>query len=299
MTKHFQRNFTELRKKASIWQRDLEELLSNPDKKKLFDACFQNSFQDLSRLDWHPNSEVATRQAFGDVLENWADKIPGLIGGSADLEPSNMTCAFAEKVGDFKRDHREGRNLAFGVREFPMSAIANGLALYGGFVPFDATFLSFADYSRPALRLGAIQKVRVIHELTHDSFHLGEDGPTHQPIEHLMALRVIPDLLVIRPADARETEVTMEAALREINRPSAICLSRQKLPLIQCSSEKLAEASRGAYIVQGEDEFELIIMATGSEVSLAMEAAKKIARKVRIISMPCLEWFEEQDSKYR
>ena len=298
-THHFRRNFDKNRKSAEAWRSALKDLLSDKGKQELYDNCFNNDFTKLSKISWPEGKEVATRNAFGDIIENWADQLHCLIGGSADLEPSNMTGAFAAKVGDFNRENHGGRNLAFGVREFPMSAVTNGLALYGGFVPFDATFLSFADYSRPALRLGAIQKVRVMHEFTHDSFYLGEDGPTHQPVEHLMALRVIPDFLVIRPADARETQVVMEAALREKERPSAVCLSRQKLPLLTCSEEVLGEATKGAYVVRDEESFEIIIMASGGEVSLAIAAADALEKKVRVVSMPCWEWFEEQDEAYK
>ena len=299
ITAHFRRNFDQRRSTAKTWASDLATLLEESAKKSLYQQCFASDYQNLTRITWPDGKAVATRNAFGDVVENWAEQLPNLIGGSADLEPSNMTGPFAEKVGDFTRDNRSGRNLAFGVREFPMSAVCNGLALYGGFVPFDATFLSFADYSRPALRLGAIQQVRVIHEFTHDSFYLGEDGPTHQPVEHLMALRVIPDFLVIRPADAKETQVVMEAALKETKRPSAICLSRQKLPLLELPDATIESASRGAYVVQDSADFEIIIMATGAEVSLALAAADRLEEKVRVVSMPCLEWFDEQDAAYR
>ena len=224
------------------------------------------------------------------------------MGGSADLEPSNMTGAFAKKVGDYEPSNRKGRNLNFGVREFPMSALTNGMALHGGLIPFDATFLSFADYSRGALRLGAIQKVRVIHEFTHDSFYVGEDGPTHQPIEHVMGLRVIPDLYVMRPADPVETEVLMRKAVA-MSLPSALCLTRQKVPYLPLTAEQVANAVKGAYIVKETKPGTrptLILMATGSEVSLALEAAEKLSSEaVRVVSMPCWELFEEQTPEYK
>ena len=181
-----------------------------------------------------------------------------------------------------------------------MSAICNGIALYGGLIPFDATFLSFADYSRPALRLGAIQKVRVIHEFTHDSFFLGEDGPTHQPVEHLMSLRVMPDIYVMRPADARETEVMLRQAVGLKTAPTALCLSRQKLPSLGLSSEEYDLARKGAYVVRDAENFDLIILATGGEVSLALGAAKELTEyRVRVVSMPCWELFAEQSAEYQ
>ncbi len=296
---HFRRNFDKRRQTVETWQKSFNELLQDQQMSKLFKACFENDYKDLHDIEWDSGSQVATRNAFGDVLESWAEQVPNIIGGSADLEPSNMTGAFAKKVGDFTRDYRQGRNLAFGVREFPMSAICNGIALHGGLVPFDATFLSFADYSRPALRLGAIQKVRVIHEFTHDSFYLGEDGPTHQPVEHIMSLRLIPDFLVMRPADAHETQVMMKCALRNSKKPAAICLSRQKLPLLDLPRETLALAAKGAYVVKEDPKAEIIIVASGGEVSLALKAAAEIPVPSRVVSMPCWELFEEQDADYK
>ncbi|NRA66424.1 MAG: transketolase [Pseudobacteriovorax sp.] len=296
---HFQRNFDARREEVKQWGTELETLLSDAGKKAAFQSYFENDYKELPRKNWNAGDQIATRNAFGEVIENWADQVPSLVGGSADLEPSNMTGAFAAKVGDFNREDRGGRNFAFGVREFPMSAVCNGIALHGGLVPFDATFLSFADYSRPALRLGAIQKVRVIHEFTHDSFYLGEDGPTHQPVEHVMSLRSIPDFLVIRPADARETQVLMEVAVQDKARPSAICLSRQKLPVLDQSEENLELAKKGAYIVRDVQDPEVIIMATGGEVSLALEAAEKLSQRARVVSMPCWELFDEQDDGYK
>jgi transketolase len=180
-----------------------------------------------------------------------------------------------------------------------MSAIANGIALHGGLIPFDATFLSFSDYARPALRLGAIQKIRVIHEYSHDSFYLGEDGPTHQAIEHVMSLRLIPDFYLMRPADAVETEFMVRAAL-ELDAPSAICLTRQKLPQLKLDREIVANSVRGAYIVQDCKDPELLIIATGSEVSLALQTAQLMKeRRIRVVSMPCWELFLKQDKSYQ
>jgi transketolase len=279
----------------------LEAKLKDQSFKKTWDSRFHipKDYNHLSEIKWDKAKEIATRNAFGDIIKQWAPELPTLFGGSADLEPSNMTGAFAKVVGDFDHQSRKGRNMNFGVREFPMSALCNGLALHGGFIPFDATFLSFADYSRGALRLGAIQRCRVIHEFTHDSFYLGEDGPTHQPIEQVMALRLIPDFYVMRPADPVETEVLMQKAI-ELKQPSALCLTRQKVPFLKLEKSKIKDATKGAYIVRDDPHADFLIIATGSEVSLALEVADKLKdRKTRVVSMPCWELFEDQPKQYR
>jgi len=302
---HFQRRFGNLRANAKGWRSKLAHRIETDSAfKSAYDTAFgKEDFSHLKKTTWPKDKAVATRNAFGDVLKDWVEQIPNLIGGSADLEPSNMTGPFAKKVGDFSKANPGGRNLAFGVREFPMSAICNGISLHGGLIPFDATFLTFSDYSRPALRLGAIQQCRVIHEFTHDSFYLGEDGPTHQPVEHVMTLRAIPDFYLMRPADALETQFMMEEALK-LHAPTAICLSRQKLPILPLSDAKAEEARKGAYVVRDSADFNLMILATGSEVSLAMDAAvilekENPALKIRIVSMPCWEIFENQPKPWR
>ena len=297
---HFQRNFAALRRKAAAWRSRHQQKLGDSAFKKSWDQHYgEHDVAKLSVVPWDKSKEIATRNAFGDILKQWAVELPSLFGGSADLEPSNMTGAFAKIVGTFDADHRQGRNLNFGVREFPMSAMCNGLALHGGLVPFDATFMSFADYSRPALRLGAIQKTRVIHEFSHDSFYLGEDGPTHQPIEQVMALRAIPDLYLMRPADPLETEAMMRKAIA-LSLPSAIALTRQKVPFLNMPREDiLAGAVKGAYVVLDTTDANLIIMATGSEVGLALEVATKLkGYRVRVVSMPCWELFQAQSAAY-
>ncbi len=298
---HFQREFKVKAQTAQKW-RNLADELSQKDAS--FKKKFTHSFIELDKeafplVDFSAEKAMPTRNAFGKIIAQWAQTASNLIGGSADLEPSNMTEWFAEKVGDFTANNPQGRNLAFGVREFPMAAISNGIALHGGLVPFDATFLVFSDYARPALRLGALQQARVIHEFTHDSFYLGEDGPTHQPIEHLMALRGIPDFLVMRPADAQETAILTRQAVFE-KRPSAICLSRQKLPSLQLTDKQKQDVCNGGYILHDAPNFEAIIIATGSEVSLALEAIKKMPqKKFRIVSLPCWELFAETDPAYQ
>ena len=297
----FQRRFPALRAKVKEWSRHLAQKV---EKDVAFKERWAQHFEPLnssllSPVPWNLDQSIATRNAFGDIIKHWAHELPQLIGGSADLEPSNMTGAFAKAVGDFDRDHHGGRNINFGVREFPMSALCNGIALHGGLIPFDATFLSFADYSRGALRLGAIQKTRVIHEFTHDSFYLGEDGPTHQPVEQIMSLRVIPDLHVMRPADPQETEVLMRKAL-ESNLPSAICLTRQKVPYLKLPKEQLALAAKGAYVIQDAPDANLLLIATGSEVALALEVAAQLpSYRCRIVSMPCWELFAAQSKSYQ
>jgi len=299
---HYRRNFAKKSSRVKEWQESLDkELKNNPDFKQLYDKIYASiSVDELSSIDWPTDKAIATRNAFGEIIEKWADELPQLVGGSADLEPSNMTGAFAKKVGDFQGESPKGRNFAFGVREFPMSAICNGIALNGGLVPFDATFLSFADYSRAALRLGAIQKAQVIHEFSHDSFYLGEDGPTHQAVEQVMSLRLIPDFFVMRPADAIETEVMMRESLNLTENPSAICLSRQGLPLLPIERKAYDNAKRGAYVVSDVKDPEYVIFATGSEVSLALETAELLGKdKVKIISVPCWELFDLQDKPYQ
>lgn len=298
---HFQATFAEKKEYARKWNSTLLSRKQDPEYASKVNKRFDPvPVQQLSQVDFG-KGPMATRSSFGKIIAAWANEIPSLIGGSADLEPSNMTGEFAKKVGDFSASNRRGRNLAFGVREFPMSAISNGLALYGGFTPFDATFLSFSDYSRPALRLGAIQKVTVIHEFTHDSFYLGEDGPTHQPVEHLMSLRAMPNMSVVRPADSLETEVCMRKVLGRRDRPACFALSRQALPHLARTPEQVSLIGRGAYILHaGGENVDTIIFATGSEVSLALGVADLIGKdKVRVVSVPCWEWFFETNEQYR
>jgi transketolase len=296
---HFQRNFGKRRDEAKSWRAGFDAKSKDAAFAKLYKAYFDDpDTAKLSKIDWAGKS-IATRDAFGDIIKQWQAELPNLFGGSADLEPSNMTGAFAKAVGDFDGESRKGRNINFGVREFPMSAFCNGMALHGGLIPFDATFLSFADYSRPALRLGAIQQCRVIHEFTHDSFYLGEDGPTHQPVEQVMALRAIPGLYLMRPADPQETEVLMRRAIG-LSQPSALALTRQKVPLLNISSDRLALAAKGAYALNDEKNPDMIIIATGSEVSLALAVADKLKpQKIRVVSMPCWELYEEQPQSYK
>ncbi|NOZ03550.1 MAG: transketolase [FCB group bacterium] len=299
---HFRRRFEALRAGSKEWKKELETARSKPEFRRLWEQVVEDKLPQLEYPEFEAGTSVATRKAFGVVLEHFAGQLPHLVGGSADLEPSNYTGGFAEQFGDYQKDNRNGRNLAFGVREFPMAAIMNGLALHGGIIPFGGTFLVFADYSRPALRLGALQKIRVIHEFTHDSFFVGEDGPTHQPVEQIMALRTIPDFNVYRPADAKETAVCFKLAIEDRETPSAILLSRQGLPVISEDIETIEKGvRRGGYVIRDcEGSPEIVLLATGSEVSLALEVAERIAdRRVRVVSLPCWEIFDRQPEEYR
>ena len=297
--KHFQqRTIYKLRKAVAHKNRQLAQKRNDRQFAEQLDRYYQQKV-DFSSIPYLSSStKEATRKVFGSLLAHYADYLPNLCGGSADLEPSNMTEQFTARVGEFTRDNRQGRGFAFGVREFAMSAISNGLALYGGLIPFDATFLCFSDYARSALRLGALQGARVIHEYTHDSFWVGEDGPTHQPVEHLASLRAMPDCYVMRPADAIETEVLFRVAIN-LNFPSAICLTRQTVePLPDIADRQLAVA-RGGYLVRASDDDQLLLIASGSEVSLALAVATKLTIATRVVSMPCWELFDEQSASYR
>ena len=246
---------------------------------------------------------MATRVASGEVINAIAQSLPSLVGGSADLTPSNNTWIKSSKA--FQKDNRSGRYLHFGVREHAMGGIINGIAYHGGFIPFGATFLVFTDYMRGAIRLSALSHLQTIWLMTHDSIGLGEDGPTHQPVEHLAALRAIPNLSVIRPADANETQQAWIAAIRRKDGPTLIALTRQALPVIDRTQYASAEGlHRGAYILKdfGHGVPQIILIASGSEVSLILAAAEKLAAEgvcVRTVSMPSWDLFKKQSAEYR
>ena len=298
---YFQSRFAELRELVSKWDEDLKAANENADFEALWKIAINEILPEISYPEFELGSSLATRKAFGATLDKFAEQVPSIIGGSADLEPSNYTGNFAKKYGDFSRENRTGRNLAFGVREFPMAAALNGMALHGGVIPFGGTFLVFADYERPALRLAAIQHCRVIHEFTHDSFYVGEDGPTHQPIEHVMALRAIPNFNVFRPADAKETAVCFRLAMDQKETPNALLLTRQDVQILELKMDSIVDGvSKGAYAVMDHENPELVFLATGSEVSLAIEVAKSMNdKRIRIVSMPCWEIFEGQSDEYK
>jgi transketolase len=243
---------------------------------------------------------IATRKNSEITLNALAPALPELIGGSADLTHSNLT--ELKGFGDFQKGHYEGRNLRFGVREHGMAAISNGIALHNsGLIPYCATFLVFADYMRAAIRLSALSEAGVIYVMTHDSVGLGEDGPTHQPVETIASLRVIPNLVVLRPADGNETSGAYKVAVSHRHRPTLIALSRQNLPNLDGST--IDKVAKGAYVLQdSQGTPDLILIGTGSEVSLCVEAAKQLTaegKKVRVVSMPSWELFDEQDAAYK
>jgi transketolase len=265
-----------------------------------------------SRLgeDWDANvpdfkpgdGPVATRAASGMVLNALAAKVDTLIGGSADLAPSNKT--FINEAPEFQKNAYEGRNIRFGVREHAMAAIMSGMALHGGVKPYGGTFLVFADYMRPSIRLAALMGLPVIYVFTHDSIAVGEDGPTHQPVEHLASLRAIPGLTVIRPADATETAEAWRAAVASTDHPVALALTRQKLAVLDREALPSAQLlTKGAYILADADcQPDIILMASGSEVHLIMAASQQLADKgikARVVSMPSWELFEAMPASYR
>ena len=298
---YFQSRFVELRELVSKWEKASKAAKENADFEALWKIAINGTLPEISYPEFEPGSSLATRKAFGATLDKFAEQVPSIIGGSADLEPSNYTGNFAKRYGDFSRENRTGRNLAFGVREFPMAAALNGMALHGGVIPFGGTFLVFADYERPALRLAAIQQCGVIHEFTHDSFYVGEDGPTHQPIEHAMALRTIPNFNVFRPADAKETSACFRLAMDQKETPNALLLTRQGVQVLELEMDSIVDGvSKGAYSVMDCENPELVFLATGSEVSLAINVAKSMNdKRIRIVSMPCWEIFERQSDEYK
>ncbi|HTX03762.1 MAG TPA: transketolase [Candidatus Acidoferrales bacterium] len=271
----------------------------NPDLAAQLDRMLSGK---LPTLNWPTfnaeNGSVATRDAGGTVMNAIAKDLPELVGGSADLDPSTKT--YMKDLGDFEPGSYAGRNIHFGVREHGMGSIANGIQAHGGLLPYTATFFNFLDYMKPAVRLAAINRSRVIFIFTHDSVFLGEDGPTHEPIEQLATLRATPGMVTLRPADSLETLEAWKCAVRPETGPYTIVLTRQKVPFLGARD---AAVSKGAYILKDASGTpDLILMATGSEVSLAMDAAKLLEAKgtaVRVVSMPSWELFDAQDDAYR
>jgi transketolase len=251
----------------------------------------------------HEGGPVATRVASGKIISAIADRVPWLIGGSADLSPSTKT--LIKPPGYFSRDGYGNRNIAWGVREHAMCGCSSGLALHGGLRPFVSTFFVFTDYARPAIRLASLMKLPVIYVMTHDSIGLGEDGPTHQPVEHLASFRAMPGICVIRPADANETAYAWRAAMTRLNGPTLLVLTRQGLPVINRSALAGAEGvTKGAYVLSREKAPapDLILIASGSEVQLVLGAQQELEQQgiaVRVVSMPSWELFREQPEDYR
>ncbi|MCW8995049.1 MAG: transketolase, partial [Psychromonas sp.] len=275
---------------------DAEKLL------KYFNNDFGSDWIDILPSFEKYSEKLATRNASGKVLNAISSKLPTLISGSADLSESNNTLINEQSV--FSADNYSGRNIHFGIREHAMAGIVNGIAIYGGIIPYCGTFLIFSDYMRPSIRLAALMKLRPIYVFTHDSIGLGEDGPTHQPIEQLAALRAIPGMTVIRPADANETTEAWKCALKHKGGPVALILTRQKIPVLDRQRFASAEnLSKGAYILTESDkEPEVILMASGSEVALAIEVFNNLNKdgiSARVISFPSWELFDSQTEEYK
>lgn len=267
------------------------------DRLSRWDAAWDPEPVQLDAPKVEPGSSVATRALSQSVIQQLAAQRPDVISGSADLAPSNNT--IIDDSTDFSAQDRRGRNIRYGVREHAMGAVMNGMVLHGGVRPFGGTFLVFSDYMRPSVRLAALMGAPTVYVWTHDSIFLGEDGPTHQPIEHLASLRVMPNLHVIRPADPTETAVAWEHAINRSDGPSALILTRQGLPVPNTAPDKDAVATGGYIRRQGED---VVLIATGSEVPLAEETAELMAAdgvSVRVVSMPCVECFSSQPPAYQ
>ena len=302
--------------KHSAWQEKFDAwAAANPENKALFDRMNARELpQDFSAdlPEWEPGETLATRKASEAAIQALAASLPEMWGGSADLAGSNNTVIKgADSFGpaaittDMWSAQPYGRNLHFGIREHAMSAIMNGIALHGNTRVYGGTFLIFSEYQYPAVRLGSLMSTDTYYVWTHDSIGLGEDGPTHQPVETLSALRAIPNLSVIRPADANETAQAWAAALEYKAAPKGLALSRQGLPVLEGTKEKAHDGvRRGAYVLveESKETPEVILLATGSEVQLAVAAAKELeaaGTATRVVSAPCLEWFDEQDDAYR
>lgn len=263
-------------------------------------AGWDKELNELKRQTVKEKTKVATRKASQMCLEAIVPHIPEIVGGSADLAASNLTFTSASKT--VTKDDYNGNNVMYGIREHAMAAIMNGMALHGGIIPFGGTFFVFSDYMRPAMRLAALMGIRVIYVLTHDSIGVGEDGPTHQPIEHLASYRCMPNILTFRPCDVVETAEAWQIALETEDKPSLLALTRQGLPLLRTTAEVNLSA-KGGYVIAGEDKKrQATIIATGSEVSLAVEAMNKLAEegiKVAVVSMPSTELFDAQPIDYQ
>jgi transketolase len=296
---------------GKLWQLEWEGLLENyqkafPELFEEFSQVIKNELPkgwDSAMPEFSPDTSLATRAASGKVLDAISPRIPQLIGGSADLTPSNNTLPKNET--SLTPEDFSGRYVRFGVREHGMAAIMSGMALHGGVIPYGGTFLIFSDYMRPSMRLAALMEQRVIYVFTHDSIGLGEDGPTHQPIEQLTALRAIPNLTVIRPSDGAETIEAWKIALERRNGPTALILTRQKLPIFDRKANSYTEASntaKGGYAMLSREKPDVILIGTGSELQFAVEAGKMLEEKgimAQVVSMPSCELFDTQPESYR
>jgi transketolase len=301
---YFANRKRELKKRYVDWQEKFDAWKSaNPELAKLLEQGVRHEVPKdlLSPIPAFPkDSKIATRKAGSDVLQPIAEAVPLLIGGSADLYGSTLN--YINKDKDFDPLNRSGRNIRFGIREHGMCAILNGIAYHGIFRPSGATFLVFADYCRPAIRLAALAHLPVIYIFTHDSVGVGEDGPTHQPVETVSGLRVIPNLDVIRPGDPEETAGAFAAAASRTDGPTLLALTRQAIPIQNDISIELRRTGvlKGAYVaIKETGELKVIILATGSELQHAINAAKQLGEGVRVVSMPCTERFLRQEQSYQ
>jgi len=290
--------------KESAWNKKVDEFKAEDiNKYKEFIDAINNKLPEIEYPFFEAGAKLATRSASGKVLNAIAPQIPSLLGGSADLTPSNNTRAGSQEA--YSPENRAGNYIHYGIREFGMGAIMNGMALHGGVVPYAGTFFVFSDYMRSAIRMAALMGLRVIYVFTHDSIGLGEDGPTHQPVEHLTSLRAIPNLLNLRPMDANETSIAWKIALENTTGPSTLVLTRQGLSTIAREGDKVAyctEATKGGYVLTEDKDFDIILIASGSEVEIVLEAKKilnSFHRKVRVVSMMSTELFDAQSEEYR
>lgn len=292
-------------KKEEEWNAMFNEYADKfPEEKAKWDEFYSDidmeTLMNNEELFAKPEKSMATRAVSGEIINKLKDIFPNMLGGSADLGPSNKS--EMKDQGFFSAENRQGRNIHFGVREMAMTAITNGIYLHGGLKAFCATFFVFSDFMKPMIRLASLMGLPVAYVLTHDSIGVGEDGPTHEPIEQLAMLRTIPNLNVFRPADYTETAVAWVAAMGSESTPTAIALTRQNLPQLEGSSK---EAIKGAYVIaeaKNSDKIDLIIMASGSEVELALgakEELEKDGKSVRVVSVPCMDIFEGQDVDYK
>ncbi|MCI0653047.1 MAG: transketolase [Methylococcaceae bacterium] len=295
-----ERQWNELFGQYRLRYPDLAEEFERRLAKKLPSTWEQSTAEFIAETDAKAQ-KIASRKASQNCISAYAPLLPELIGGSADLAGSNLT--LWPQAKNVNRDDRSGNYIFYGVREFGMAAIMNGLSLYGGFIPFGATFLTFSDYCRNALRLSALMNTRAIYVFTHDSIGLGEDGPTHQPVEHLASLRLIPNMQVWRPCDAVESAVAWKAAIENLEGPTCLVFSRQALPHQNRCAAQIQTIRRGGYIlVECEGQPDAILIATGSEVGLAVRAAAVLTnqgKKIRVVSMPCTNAFDRQEREYR
>ncbi len=287
-----------------IWKRNFESYAENNEKAAIeLQDIIDNKLPDFKLSEFEAGTKLATRASSGKVIEELAEQLPMLIGGSADLTPSNKTKAKSQT--EYSPSNRWGNYIHYGIREFGMAGIMSGIALHGGLIPYGGTFFVFSDYMRSAMRMAALMGIRVIYVLTHDSIGLGEDGPTHQPVEHLSSLRAIPNMVNFRPMDANETALAWKLALKRTDGPSTLVLTRQSLTTVDRHSRNfadLSDAEKGAYILSDDIDFDIILTASGSEVEIALNAKELLNKdgiEVRVVSFLSQELFDKQSDDYK